>query len=237
MSGSSRILVVDDEPAIRRTLRTNLAARGYEVILAETGEDALVQAAAQLPDLVILDLMLPGMTGLEVCRALRATATMPILVLSARGEERTKVQVLDLGADDYLTKPFGMDELLARVRALLRRPATATSTAGTVRVDPLTVDLDSRQAWRDDQLLDLTSREFDVLAYLVRNAGKVVTHRLLLSEVWGPDYRDDTQYLRVFVNRLRRKIEQDPAHPCLLITDPGVGYRLVPGPGGTGHAL
>jgi two-component system KDP operon response regulator KdpE len=232
MSGP-RILVVDDEPAIRRTLRANLAARGYDVVLAETGEEALAQATEQTPDLVILDLMLPGMSGLEVCRSLRATVTMPILVLSARGEERTKVQVLDLGADDYLTKPFGMDELLARVRALLRRPATATSTAGTVHVEPLTVDLDSRRAWRDEQLLDLTPREFDVLAYLVRNAGKVVTHRMLLTEVWGPEYRDDTQYLRVFVNRLRRKIEHDPAHPTLLITDPGVGYRLLPGPQGS----
>lgn len=227
-----RILVVDDEPAIRRTLRANLAARGYDVALAETGEDALEQAEAHMPGLVILDLMLPGMSGLEVCRALRALSPVPILVLSARGEERTKVQALDQGADDYLTKPFGMDELLARVRALLRRPATAAVTAGTVRIDDIVLDLDARQAWRGGAELELTSREFDVLAYLVRHAGRVVTHRLLLSEVWGPEYSGETQYLRVFVNRLRRKIEDDPAHPRMLITEPGVGYRLVHAAGG-----
>ena len=223
-----RILIVDDEPAIRRTLRTNLRARGYDVEVAETGEQAVELAINHPPNLVILDLMLPGISGLEVCRALRAESSAPILVLSARGEEQTKVRALDLGADDYLTKPFGMDELVARVRALLRRPTSSVQTGGTLRVGALRVDLDTRQAWRCEEPLDLTPREFDVLAYLVRNAGRVVTHRLLLGEVWGPEYDSETHYLRVFINRLRRKIEDDPAHPHVIVTEPGVGYRLLP---------
>ena len=225
-----RILVVDDEPAIRRTLRANLAARGYGVMLAETGEEALTVARAQQPSLVILDLMLPGMSGIDVCRELRAESSVPILILSARGEERMKVRALDLGADDYLTKPFGMDELLARVRALLRRPSSAASTAGTLHVSGLALDLDARRAWHGEAELELTAREFDVLAYLMRHAGRVVTHRLLLAEVWGPEYHDETQYLRVIVNRLRRKIEDDPAHPHILLTEPGVGYRMIAAP-------
>jgi two-component system KDP operon response regulator KdpE len=228
----TRILVVDDEPAIRRTLRVNLAARGYDVIAVETGEEGLEAVETRLPSLVILDLMLPGMSGLEVCRAIRAMSPVPILVLSARGEEHTKVRALDLGADDFLTKPFGMDELLARVRALLRRPGTTTSSEGPLRVGSLSLDPGTRQAWHDDVLLDLTPREFDVLAYLMRHAGKVVTHRLLLAEVWGPEYSAETQYLRVFVNRLRRKIEDDAAHPRYIVTEPGVGYRLLPAPSG-----
>jgi two-component system KDP operon response regulator KdpE len=228
----TRILVVDDEPAIRRTLRVNLAARGYDVIAVATGEEALDAIELRLPSLVILDLMLPGMSGLEVCRAIRAMSPVPILVLSARGEEHTKVRALDLGADDFLTKPFGMDELLARVRALLRRPGTTTSSEGPLRVASLSLDPGTRQAWRDDAPLDLTPREFDVLAYLMRHAGKVVTHRLLLAEVWGPEYSGETQYLRVFVNRLRRKIEDDAAHPRYIVTEPGVGYRLLPVPSG-----
>ncbi len=237
MSGT-RILVVDDEPAIRRTLRANLVARGYDVSAVETGEEALRAVAEHAPDLVILDLMLPGMSGLDVCHALRAESAVPILVLSARGEERAKVRALDLGADDYVTKPFGMDELLARVRALLRRPASAgVLEGGVLRVGSLLVDLDQRLAQVDSVPLDLTSREFDVLSYLVRHAGKVVTHRLLLSEVWGPEYGGETQYLRVFINRLRRKIESDPAHPRHILTEPGVGYRLLPVLGAAESAL
>ena len=229
MSGP-RVLVVDDEEPIRRTLRANLVARGYDVIAMQTGEEALEQFAALAPDLIVLDLMLPGLSGLEVCRAVRAESAVPILVLSARGEERTKVRALDLGADDYLTKPFGMEELLARVRALLRRPGTATSTAGVIRIGDLSVDLDARQALRGGLPIELTPREFDVLAYLVRHAGKVVTHRLLLAEVWGPEYGGETQYLRVFINRLRHKIEADPAHPRSILTEPGIGYRFLLGP-------
>jgi len=224
----ARILIVDDEPTLRRTLRANLLARGYQVALAETGEDALAQATARLPDLVILDLMLPGLSGLEVCRLLRARSAMPILVLSARGEEQTKVRALDMGADDYLTKPFGMDELLARLRALLRQPVTSSGEASLLRVEGFAADLDAQQVWRDGTLLDLTRREFDVLVFLLRHAGRVVTHRLVLGAVWGSDYAGETQYLRVFINRLRRKVEEDPAHPRIIVTEPGVGYRLLP---------
>jgi two-component system KDP operon response regulator KdpE len=231
MSGP-RILVVDDEPAIRRTLRTNLLARGYDAVAVESGEEVLSYLAEHgYPHLIILDLMLPGLSGLDVCRTLRAETSVPILVLSARGEERSKVRALDLGADDYLTKPFGMDELLARVRALLRRPPVTTAVGGTLQIGNLSVDLDLHQVHCNGRALDLTPREFDVLAYLVRHAGKVVTHRLLLAEIWGPEYSGETQYLRVFINRLRRKIEVDPAHPQFILTEPGVGYRLiVPGP-------
>ncbi|MDB5076807.1 MAG: kdpE [Chloroflexi bacterium] len=223
-----RILVVDDEPAIRRTLRVNLSARGYEVDVAETGDDALIQMGSHPPHLLILDLMLPGLSGLDLCATVRSQWKFPILVLSARGEEHTKVRALDLGADDYLTKPFGMDELLARVRALLRRPTTAASNTGVVLTGSLAVNLDTRTATLKETALDLTAREFDVLAYLAGNTGKVVTHRQLLAEVWGPEYNGETQYLRVFINRLRRKIEDDPAHPRLIVTEPGVGYRLLP---------
>jgi two-component system KDP operon response regulator KdpE len=225
---SIRILVVDDEPAIRRTLRANLAARGYDVTAVETGEEALRLAGVRMPDLLILDLMLPGISGLEVCRSLRALSSVPILVLSARGEERTKVQALDLGADDYLTKPFGMDELLARVRALLRRPVAPVDVVAPLQVGPLLLDPETHEVQRAGAALDLTPREFEVLAYLMRHANKVVTHRLLLAEVWGPQYESETQYLRVFINRLRRKIEDDPSHPRIIVTEPGIGYRLLP---------
>ncbi len=225
MSGA-RILVVDDDPALLRTLRANLAARGYDVTAVETGEEALSAAEDAPPDLVVLDLMLPGLSGLDVCRSLRAASEVPILVLSARGEEQTKVQALDLGADDYLTKPFGMDELLARVRVLLRRHG-ATPTASTIQIGVLTIDLGARQVKQSGVPLDLTPREFDLLAYLVRHVGTVVTHRVLLSSVWGPRYTTETQYLRVFINRLRHKIEDDPAHPRHILTEPGIGYRFT----------
>jgi len=226
MIGES-ILVIDDEPAIRRTLRANLAARGYDVYAAETGEEGLRHAAARMPQLVILDLMLPCLSGLEVCAALRSQSRVPILVLSARGEEATKIQALDLGADDYLTKPFGMGELLARVRALLRRPQAPVDLGIPLQVGPLDLDPSTHQARLGGVPLDLTPREFEVLAYLMRHADKVITHRLLLTAVWGPNYESDTQSLRVYINRLRRKLEDDPARPTLLVTEPGVGYRLL----------
>jgi two-component system KDP operon response regulator KdpE len=228
MSGT-RILVVDDEPGIGRMLRSNLTARGYDVLVAETGEEALEYAGTQPPDMVILDLMLPGLSGLEVCRALRAESAVPILVLSSHGEEQIKVRALDLGADDYLTKPFGIAELLARVRALLRRKAPAPEHESTIAEGAFLVDLDTHQVWRDGVLLDLTRRELEVLVYLLRHAGRIVTHRQLLAEVWGPEYDAETQYLWVFINRLRRKIEPEPAHPRYILTEPGVGYRLQPG--------
>jgi DNA-binding response OmpR family regulator len=223
----ARILIVDDEPAVLRTLRANLIARGYQVTAVGTGEEALREFTAQHPDLVILDLMLPGLSGIEVSEAIRAQSGVPILVLSARGEEQTKVRALDLGADDYLTKPFGIDELLARVRALLRRLAPVSGTSGTFDVGDLSLNPGAREVFRRGKRLDLTPREFDVLAYLMRHTGKVVTHRVLLQEVWGQEYGQETQYLRVFVNRLRRKIEDDPSHPRHIVTEPGVGYRLV----------
>ncbi len=221
------ILVVDDEPAVRRALHANLSARGYDVVSVETGEDALHHTYMRRPDLVILDLLLPGLSGLELCHMLHTKSAVPILVLSAHSEERIKVRALDLGADDYVTKPFSMDEFLARVRALLRRPAPRPATAATVTVGAFVVDLDRHQAWRGGAALDLTRRELEVLLYLLERAGRVVPHRLLLAEVWGPDYDAETHYLRVFINRLRRKIEQDPAHPRTIVTEPGVGYRLL----------
>jgi two-component system KDP operon response regulator KdpE len=224
------VLVVDDEPAIRRALRANLAARGYDVMVAATGEEALLLARRQEPNLVLLDLMLPGISGLEVCKALREQWPVPILVLSARGEEQLKVQALDMGADDYLTKPFGMDELLARVRALLRRPASTPLVPTCLTVGRMNVDLEARRVLLDGRELSLTAREFDILAYLGRNAGRVVTHRQLLHEVWGPEYAGETQYLRVFINRLRGKVEDNPRQPRLIVTEPGVGYRLLPAP-------
>lgn len=228
MKRGPRVLVVDDEPAILRTLRTNLGKRGYEVSAAESGEEALRRMDAESPDLVILDLMLPDISGLEVCRRIRLESAVPILVLSARGEERAKVHALDLGADDYVTKPFGMDELLARTRALLRRHPQTIVETGTISAGDIAIDLDTRAVTRAGEPLTLTARELDVLVYLVRHAGKIVPHRLLLSEVWGPEYAEDTQYLRVFINRLRRKIERNPARPDRILTEPGVGYRLQP---------
>ena len=223
-----RILVVDDEQAVQRTLRANLVARGYEVTTVGTGEEALDGFDGRHTDLVVLDLMLPGLSGIEVCEAMRAASSVPILVLSARGEEQTKVQALDLGADDYLTKPFGIDELLARVRALLRRsPVGEGGATGTLQVGALALNVQLHEIRRHGSPLDLTPREFDVLAYLMRHTGRIVTHRMLLRDVWGPEYGRETQYLRVFINRLRRKIEDDPAHPHYIVTEPGVGYRLV----------
>jgi two-component system, OmpR family, KDP operon response regulator KdpE len=228
--GAAQILVVDDEPAILRTLRSNLAARGYEVVTAETGEEAMRSASTEPPDLVILDLMLPGLSGLEVCEALRADLNCPILVLSAHGEERLKVRALDLGADDYLTKPFGMGELLARVRALLRRQPSMPDKASVLTVGEFHVDLNTHQATCAGTPLNLTRRELEVLSFLLRHAGRVVTHTMLLEDVWGPEYEAETQYVRVFINRLRQRIEDDPSHPRHILTVPGVGYRLEPGP-------
>lgn len=223
----TRILVVDDEPAVRRTLQANLVARGYDTMAVETGEDALRAVMERAPDLVILDLMLPGLSGIDLCAAMRAQSSIPILVLSARGEERTKVRALDLGADDYLTKPFGIQELLARVRALLRRSPAPGERDHVLQVGRLVMREAAREVLRDEVQLELTPREFDILAYLMRYSGKVVTHRVLLQEIWGPEYIHETQYLRVFINRLRHKIEEEPSRPRYILTEPGVGYRMV----------
>ena len=220
------VLVVDDEPQILRVMRASLPIRGYEVLTASSGKEALDQLSKQVPDLVILDLAMPEMSGLEVCRRVREFSTVPIIILSAKGSESDKVAALDLGADDYVTKPFGMDELLARSRAVLRRLATTNDRVLTV--GDVTIDIDEHRVVVGGKDIRLTPKEFDVLKYLVNNAGKVVTHRALLQAVWGWESTDQTEYLRVFINQLRRKIEIDASQPRYIITEPWVGYRFVP---------
>jgi two-component system KDP operon response regulator KdpE len=224
-----RILVVDDEPQIVRALETTLRGAGYDVETAETGEGALARAAARVPDAVILDLVLPDKSGLEVSRELRSWTQVPILVLSAVGEEREKVAALDAGADDYVTKPFGIDELLARLRAALRR--TGPPGEPVLSIGELRLDLENRALHRDGTRIQLTPHEFALLRLLALNEGKLLTHRMILREVWGPAYQTESHYLHVYVSQLRRKIERDPTRPRYLLTEPGAGYRLVdPGP-------
>jgi two-component system, OmpR family, KDP operon response regulator KdpE len=223
---NGRVLVVDDEQSIRRAVGRALAARGYRVELATDGEEALAVAAAFQPDLVVLDLNLPALDGLEVCRQLRGWSPVPILVLSVREDEPDKVAALDLGADDYLTKPFGIDELMARVRALLRRAQGAPRPA-RFRTDDLQIDLDARRVTRAGIEVHLTKTEWALLAELCHHPGKLLTHRWLLERVWGPGYAGDVDVLRVFVSQLRKKLEQDPARPKLIATDPGIGYRWL----------
>lgn len=226
MSRGARILVVDDEPQLLRSLRTTLAAHGYDVQTASSGEEALGLVAARAPDLVVLDLVLPGLSGIEVCRRLRARSPLPILVLSARGDERDKVLALDVGADDYLTKPFGVNELLARIRAALRRAAGAHGPTAVVDVGDLRVDLDRREVTLGGAAVRLTPTEFDLLKTLATHVGRVLTHGYLLGAVWGPEYAGESQVLRVFIGQLRRKIEDNPSLPRRIVTEPGVGYRL-----------
>jgi two-component system KDP operon response regulator KdpE len=223
-----RVLVVDDEQSIRRAVGRALAARGYKVQLATDGEEALTAAAAFQPDLVVLDLNLPALDGLQVCRQLRGWSSVPILVLSVREDEPDKVAALDLGADDYLTKPFGIDELLARVRALLRRAgAQGAPRPVRFRTDALEIDLDARRVTRAGIEVRLTKTEWALLAELCQHPGKLLTHRWLLERVWGPGYAGDVDVLRVFISQLRKKLEQDPARPKLIATDPGIGYRWL----------
>ncbi|MDB5365883.1 MAG: kdpE [Rhodospirillales bacterium] len=221
----TKILVVDDEPAIRRFLRTSLTAQGYDVVEADTAATALSEAAREKPDVIVLDLGLPDQDGLEVVRRIRAQQTTPIVVLSVRDDERGKVEALDLGADDYVVKPFGMDELIARLRAALRHGLQAQGTAPLFEAGDLKIDLVHRHVWARGEEVHLSPKEYDLLAELVRHAGKVLTHKHLLRAVWGPAY-DDAQYLRVFMRQLRRKLESDPARPVHILTEPGVGYRL-----------
>jgi two-component system, OmpR family, KDP operon response regulator KdpE len=220
-----RILVVDDEPQILRALSTNLRGAGYEVETASTAEEALVSAAMRPPEAVILDLVLPDGRGTDVCRELRGWTAVPILVLSAVGEEREKVEALDAGADDYVTKPFGMEELLARLRAALRR--AVPSGEPVLRVGELELDLEKRAFARAGRPVALTPNEFELLRLLMQNEGKLLTHPTILREVWGPAYGDESHYLHVYVSQLRRKIEADPTRPRYLLTEPGAGYRLV----------
>jgi two-component system KDP operon response regulator KdpE len=226
-----KILVADDEKAILRTLKRNLSGRGYEVITASNGEEALAQIEEALPDLIILDLMMPRMDGLEVCRRVREWSQIPIIVLSARGEEPQKVAALDLGADDYLTKPFGMDELLARIRVALRRVSQLKENAQLTSIpvfvdDDLIIDFVRREVMFKDQEVKLTPKQYELLKYLAQNAGRVITHRAALVAVWGPEYGGENQYIHTFVNQLRHKIETDPVHPHHILTEPGVGYRF-----------
>jgi len=219
------ILVVEDEVAIRRFLRAALINQGYRLLEADTGADALQTAATRQPDVVILDLGLPDMDGLEVIRRLRACTAVPIIVLSARGQERDKVIALDAGADDYVSKPFGPEELLARIRAALRRRAFRDDGDVVFSVGDLKVDLARRQVSVADRVVHVTPIEYNLLATLVRHAGKVLTHRQLLREVWGPN-ADDAHVLRVHMAQVRRKLEAEPANPRYVLTEPGVGYRL-----------
>jgi two-component system KDP operon response regulator KdpE len=228
MTSKGRILVVDDEHSIRRAVGRALTARSYDVQLATDGEEALSMAAAFQPDLVVLDLNLPALDGLSVCRQLRAWSPVPILVLSVREDEADKVAALDLGADDYLTKPFGIDELLARVRALLRRAGTQGAPKPVrFRTDELEIDLDTTSVTRAGAEVHLTKTEWVLLTELCQHPGKLLTHRWLLERVWGPGYAEDVDVLRVFISQLRKKLEQDPARPKLIATDPGIGYRWL----------
>ena len=224
MSGP-RVLVVDDEPQILRALQTTLRGAGYEVVTATSAEEALAAAAMRVPEAVILDLVLPDGSGVEVCRELRTWTSVPVLILSAVGEEREKVAALDAGADDYVTKPFGVDELLARLRAAMRRAGPAGDPV--ITIGELTVDLEKRAVFMAGTPVQLTPHEFAILRLFAQNEGKLLTHQAILREVWGPAYQVESHYLHVYVSQLRRKIEPVPTRPRYLLTEPGAGYRLV----------
>ncbi|MCX5514123.1 DNA-binding response regulator [Kaistia algarum] len=220
-----RVLVVDDEPAIHRFMAPALAANGYEALRADTGAEALALAASRQPDLIILDLGLPDMDGKEVIRRLREWSPTPVIVLSARDRDAEKIEALDLGADDFVNKPFSMGELMARLRAALRHRMKEKGETPLLRLADIEIDLPRHRVTRGGEEVKLTPKEFDLLAFLARHTGKVVTHRQILREVWGPAHEYDTQYLRVYVGQLRAKLEPDPANPVLVVTEPGVGYR------------
>jgi two-component system KDP operon response regulator KdpE len=222
-----RILVVDDEPQILRFLRPALEASGYDVLHAETGREALRIAANASPDVIILDLGLPDMDGKEVLTQARKFTAVPILILSARDKELEKIAALDLGADDYVEKPFAIGELLARLRAALRHVKGASAIKTKVEADGLSIDMEKRLVARDGVAVKLTPREYDLLIVLAKNAGRVMTHGQILTAVWGPAHKDDTQYLRVFVGQLRAKIEKDSSAPTILRTESGIGYRFL----------
>ncbi len=231
MNQQPRILVVDDEPQLARVLRTGLKTHGYDVRVAADGVSALETFGDWRPDLVVTDLAMPNLDGLQLCRRLREISQLPIIVLSVRGEEKTKVEALDAGADDYVTKPFGMDELLARVRAQLRRAqAPAAAPSATLEDGDFHIDLEARSVIVRGGEIHLTPKEYDLLVYFLRHAGKVLTHHNLLGAVWGGDYTEQGEYLRVFVGQLRKKIEPNPSSPRYILTEPWVGYRFNPGP-------
>jgi len=228
MTGA-KILIVDDEPQIRRVMRTTLASQGYAVAEAKTGEEALQAVPVERPDLILLDVNMPGRSGLETCREIRVVSDVPIIMLTVRNSERDKVQALDAGADDYVVKPFGSEELLARIRAALRRSTPSEALPPFVSAD-LTIDFEKRSITVNHQPVRLTPKEFELLHHLVANRGKTESHRRLLQAVWGPDYGEETEYLRVFINQLRKKIELDPRRPRYIHTEPWVGYRFDPVP-------
>jgi two-component system KDP operon response regulator KdpE len=221
------ILIVDDEPQIRRVMLTTLSSHGYTVVEAKSGEEALNLIRADRPDLIILDVNLPGISGLETCREIRASSEVPIIMLTVRNSERDKVQALDAGADDYVVKPFGVEELMARIRAALRR-ATPGESIPAFAGEDLTIDFEKRAVTVKGNPVKLTPKEFELLRQLVANTGKSQAHRRLLQAVWGPDYGDENEYLRVFINQLRKKIEPDPSHPRYIHTEPWIGYRFDP---------
>jgi len=230
MSEHRRILLVDDESQITRVLRTSLSSQGYDTRVANDGETALEIMKDWTPDLVITDLSMPNMDGLELCRKIRARSQIPIVVLSVRGQERTKVQALDAGADDYMTKPFGMEELLARVRANLRRfPSSDDLTPSVIDIGDFHIDTAAHVVTVQDREVHLTPKEFELLVYLARNPGRVITHRVLLGAVWGGNSSEQVEYLRVFVRQLRKKLESQASSPRYIVTEPWVGYRFDPG--------
>jgi two-component system KDP operon response regulator KdpE len=229
-SDKSGVLVVDDDPKIRRLVATHLGQAGFEVYLAANGEEAIYQASLNQPDLVVLDLAMPGIDGFETLARLREWYTDPVIILSATDQEQEKVRALDIGADDYITKPFGTEELAARIRAAIRRAERLSGSTDTqdpvVNAGSFEIDLSARLVYRDGEEVRLTRTEYDLLRSLAVNAGKVMTHRQLLQAVWGPEYGEETEYLRTFVKQLRRKLEEDPSRPKQILTEPGVGYRL-----------
>jgi two-component system KDP operon response regulator KdpE len=224
---SNIILIVDDEPQIRRVMLTTLTSQGYTVIEAKTGEDALEKLRVERADLIILDVNMPGISGLETCREIRCTSDVPIIMLTVRNAEKDKVQALDAGADDYVVKPFGAQELMARIRAALRRATPEESTSAFISED-LTIDFSKRTVAVKGTPIRLTPKEFELLRQLVSNQGTSLSHRRLLQAVWGPDYGEETEYLRVFIKQLRKKIEPDPHNPRYIHTDPWIGYRFEP---------
>jgi two-component system KDP operon response regulator KdpE len=230
MADKQRILIVDDERQITRVLSRGLTTRGYDVHVAADGEAALQTFSDWHPDLIVTDLSMPNMNGLELCRRLRAFSDVPIIILSVKGEERAKVEALDAGADDYVTKPFGIDELLARIRANLRRaPVAQDAVKDVLAAGDFSIQLAERKLTVKDRNVHLTPKEYDLLVYLLRHPGKVLTHHALLGAVWGGDYTGQTEYLRVFIGQLRKKIESDPANPKYILTEPWIGYRFTPG--------
>jgi two-component system KDP operon response regulator KdpE len=224
---TSTILIVDDEPQIRRVMRTTLSSNGYSVIEARSGEEALEMMRKERPELVLLDVNMPGMSGLDVCREIRDESEVAIIMLTVRNSEHDKVLALDAGADDYVVKPFSIEELLARIRAALRRTSSPEPVPAYVSSD-LEIDFERRKVLVQGRPVRLTPKEFELLRHLVTSQGKPLEHRRLLQAVWGPDYGNETEYLRVFINQLRKKIEPDPAHPKYIHTDPWVGYRFEP---------